>query len=296
MLPVTALVAIVLTNITLAAFYLNQTNVSFIFTTLTSVAWITLVAEFLFVYHALIDQWFIKDRSIVAAVWFVISIFFAIWIIPNKGIDWTTAVTSIGLFCILFFIPYALCIKYENAVARSILGYWEKIKSKIDKKSSKQIRATLNKPVIQSYTGQDNETEMYSSMIMALNPEFVKGLPQMLQSNDALFLLVLFREDGYLNQDFKPVIVKDRDEINQTLYAFIADAISMALKIKIGKWTTFEKFWLLNNAPQLVNNLNKTTKDHPTEHQRHIAKLFRKATRLRPKLETAGIQKLMKTY
>ncbi|WP_256372622.1 hypothetical protein [Xylanibacter muris] len=38
-----------------------------------------------------------------------------------------------------------------------------------------------------------------------------------MQTNNALFLQVLFREDGYLDTDFRPLMKNDDDEINQTL-------------------------------------------------------------------------------
>ena len=62
-----------------------------------------------------------------------------------------------------------------------------------------------------------------------MQPELIRKLPETLQTNDALFLLVLFREDGYLGTDFRPLMKKEDDEINQTLYAYIASALCACL-------------------------------------------------------------------
>ena len=141
---------------------------------------------------------------------------------------------------------------------------------------------------------QVDEIRHYDHLISQVQPEKIKKLPEALQTNDALFLLVLFREDGYLGADFQPLMKKEDDEINQTLYAYIANALCAALKIRKGKWVIFEKFWPLNNGAQLASNLKAATKDNPSEHQRHIAKLLRKATRLRPGLDTYDLEEFKK--
>ena len=64
---------------------------------------------------------------------------------------------------------------------------------------------------------------------------------------------MLFREDGYLDADFQPLMKKEDDEINRTLYAYIANAMCAALKIRKGKWVIFGKFWPLNNGAQLAS-------------------------------------------
>lgn len=141
---------------------------------------------------------------------------------------------------------------------------------------------------------QDDEIKHYDALVSQVNPELIMMLPETLQTNDALFLLVLFREDGYLNTDFQPLMKKEDDEINQTLYAYIANALCAALKIRKGKWVIFEKFWPLNNGAQLASNFKAASKANPSEHQRHIAKLLRKATRLRPKLDTYDLEEFKK--
>lgn len=53
---------------------------------------------------------------------------------------------------------------------------------------------------------QEDEIRHYDTLVSRVQPELVKKLPEALQTNDALFLLVLFREDGYLDADFQPLM------------------------------------------------------------------------------------------
>ncbi len=141
---------------------------------------------------------------------------------------------------------------------------------------------------------QEDEIWHYDRLVSQVRPELVKKLPEALRTNDALFLLVLFREDGYLDADFQPFVKKEDDGINQSLYAYIAVALCAALKIRKGKWVIFEKFWPLNNGAQSASNLKAALRDNPTEHQRHIAMLLRKATRFRPRLDTYDLGEFKK--
>lgn len=158
----------------------------------------------------------------------------------------------------------------------------------------KQIEAVLSASTSPVMMKQEDEIRHYDNLVSQVEPELIKRLPETLQTNDALFLLVLFREDGYLDTDFQPLMKKEDDEINQTLYAYIANALCAALKIRKGKWVIFEKFWPLNNGAQLASNFKTAYKDNPSEHQRHIAKLLRKATRLRSKLDTYDLEEFKK--
>ena len=109
---------------------------------------------------------------------------------------------------------------------------------------------------------QEDEIRHYDSLVSKVQPELIRKLPETLQTNDALFLLVLFREDGYLDMDFRPLMKKEDDEINQTLYAYIASALCAALKIRKGKWVIFEKFRPLNNGAQLASNFKTAYRDN----------------------------------
>ena len=296
LLPVTVIVVVVFSTITMVAFHLASTAAGFIFATIAVVAWIGIVIEFMLVYEALVDRWFSKDRSVISAIWFIISAFIAIKFTPNKGIDWTTFIIATLLFFAIFLVPYIIGVRYGMTIMKPMNKLIDKISRKEKMEKERQIEAVISSTTVSSRISHEDEATLYDNMIGELVPALVKGLPEKLQSNDALFLLVLFREDGYLNQDFKPTITKEPRVINQTLYAFIADAFSQALNIKLGKWSTFEELWSLNNGAQLLSNFKTASKDNPTEHQRRIAKLLRKATRLRPKLETMGVTDFLRQY
>lgn len=45
---------------------------------------------------------------------------------------------------------------------------------------------------------------------------------------------------------------------------------------------------------KLASNLKAASKDNPSDHQRHISKLLRKATRLRPRLDTYDLEDFKK--
>ena len=126
---------------------------------------------------------------------------------------------------------------------------------------------------------------------MEANTEGVKEqLPQTLKSEDTMFLMLLLQEGGFLDNELKPAIRKEDGEINQTLYAYIADAVCTALNIRQGKWKIFEKLWPINNGTQTISRYKQETKDASTQYQKQIARLLRKATRIRPGLDTYDLQ------
>ena len=296
LLPATLVAAIVFSIITISAFHMNSPTAGFIFITISSICWIAIIVEFMLVYEALIDNWFSKDRSVIAAIWFVISIFLAIELTCDKGVSTATFLTAMILFPVIFMIPYILGVRYGAVIMRPLQKMYDRLFKHGKAGKGRNIDAVISSSPISPRMRQDDECELYGKMIGELDTTLVKGLPDKLQSNDALFLLVLFREDGYLDQDLKPTITREQNEINQTLYAFIADVISMALTIHLGKWSTFEEISSLRNGAQLLSNFKAQSKANPTEHQKRIAKLMRKATRLRPRLETTNIEELLRQY
>lgn len=203
-----------------------------------------------------------------------------------------------SLFAVLFLLPCIIGMAYGERIKSWLHQRWNRLlpgkRQAVDKQVEKQIEAMLSTPTPPVAMKQEDEIRHYDNLISQVQPEQIKKLPEALQTNDALFLLVLFREDGYLDADFQPLMKKEDDEINQTLYAYIANALCAALKIRKGKWVIFEKFWPLNNGAQLASNLKAASKDNPSEHQRHIAKLLRKATRLRPRLDTYDLEEFKK--
>ncbi len=298
LLPLTMVAAIAFSMVAVIAFRMEAATAGFVFSALSLVGWIGLVAEFFLLYDIIIDKWFSKDRSVLTASWFVISLLLAFIFTPEKHMDWSTCIIMVSLFAVVFLLPCIIGMAYSEKIRLWMLQWWNNLAPKkqqnTDDLSDKQIEAVLSTATPPATMKQDDEIRHYDNIISQVKPEQIKKLPETLQTNDALFLLVLFREDGYLDMDFQPLMKKEDDEINQTLYAYIANALCAALKIRKGKWVIFEKFWPLNNGAQLASNFKSASKDNPSEHQRHIAKLLRKATRLRPKLETYDLEEFKK--
>ena len=298
LLPLTVVPATAFGLVAAVAFRMEATTAAFVFTALSIVGWIGLVIEFFLLYDIIIDKWLSKDRSVLTASWFVISLLLAFILTPDKHLDWSTVIVMVSLFAMLFLLPYIIGMAYGKRIKSWLFQWWSRIipdkRQVSDRQAEKQIEAALSTPTPPVSMKQEDEIRHYDTLVSQLQPELVKKLPEALQTNDALFLLVLFREDGYLDADFQPLMKKEDDEINRTLYAYIANAMCAALKIRKGKWVIFEKFWPLNNGAQLASNLKAASKDNPSDHQRHISKLLRKATRLRPRLDTYDLEEFKK--
>lgn len=298
LLPLTAVAATAFGMVAAVAFRMEATTAGFIFSALSIIGWIGLVAEFFLFYDIIIDKWFSKDRSVLTASWFVISLLLAFIFTPDKRMDWSTSIVMVSLFAVLFLLPCIIGMAYGRQMKSWLLQRWNRLVPKKrqnpDGLVEKQIEAVLSASTLPTTMKQEDEIRHYDSLVSQVKPELIMKLPETLQTNDALFLLVLFREDGYLDTDFLPLMKKEDDEINQTLYAYIASALCAALKIRKGKWVIFEKLWPLNNGAQLASNFKTAYRDNPSEHQRHIAKLLRKATRLRPKLDTYDLEEFKK--
>lgn len=298
LLPITVVAATAFGLVAAVAFRMEATTAAFVFTALSIVGWIGLIVEFFLLYDIIIDKWLSKDRSVLTASWFVVSLLIAFILTPDKHTDWSTFIVMASLFAVLFLLPCIIGMAYGERIKSWLHQRWNRLvpgkQQAVDKQVEKQIEAVLSTPTPPVAMKQEDEIRHYDHLISQVKPEQIKKLPETLQTNDALFLLVLFREDGYLGADFQPLMKKEDDEINQTLYAYIANALCAALKIRKGKWVIFEKFWPLNNGAQLASNLKAASKDNPSEHQRHIAKLLRKATRLRPRLDTYDLEEFKK--
>lgn len=298
LLPLTVVAATAFGLVAAVAFRMEATTAAFVFTALSIVGWIVLVVEFFLLYDIIIDKWLSKDRSVLTASWFVVSLLIAFVLTPDKHMDWSTFIVMASLFAVLFLLPCIIGMAYGKRIKSWLRQRWNRLvpgkRQAVDKQVEKQIEAVLSTPTPSVAMKQEDEIRHYDHLISQVQPEQIKKLPEALQTNDALFLLVLFREDGYLDADFQPLMKKEDDEINQTLYAYIANVMCAALKIRKGKWVIFEKFWPLNNGAQLASNFKAASKDNPSEHQRHIAKLLRKATRLRPRLDTYDLEEFKK--
>lgn len=298
LLPLTVVAATAFSLVAAVAFRMGATTAGFVFATLSIFGWIGLATEFFLLYDIIIDKWFSKDRSVLTASWFVISLLLAFILTPDKHTDWSTCITMVSIFAVVFLLPCTIGMAYGRQIKSWMLQRWNSLVPKkrqyTDEAEEKQIEAVLSASTPPATMKQEDEIRHYDSLVSKVQPELIRKLPETLQTNDALFLLVLFREDGYLDTDFRPLMKKEDDEINQTLYAYIASALCAALKIRKGKWVIFEKFWPLNNGAQLASNFKTAYRDNPSEHQRHIAKLLRKATRLRPKLDTYDLEEFKK--
>ncbi len=298
LLPLTVVAATAFGLVAAVAFRLEATTAAFVFTALSIVGWIGLVIDFFLLYDIIIDKWLSKDRSVLTASWFVVSLLIAFILTPDKQMDWSTFIVMASLFAVFFLLPCIIGMAYGKRIKSWLRQRWNRLvpdkRQAVDKQVEKQIEAVLSTPTPPVAMKQEDEIQHYDHLISQVQLEQIKKLPEALQTNDALFLLVLFREDGYLDAGFQPLMKKEDDEINQTLYAYIANVMCAALKIRKGKWVIFEKFWPLNNGAQLASNFKAASKDNPSEHQRHIAKLLRKATRLRPRLDTYDLEEFKK--
>ena len=297
LLPLTVVAATAFGVVAAVAFHMESATAGFVFSTLSIAGWIGLIVEFFLLYDIIIDKWFSKDRSVLTASWFVVSLL-AFIITPDKHADRSTLMVMLSLFAVLFLLPRVIGMAYGTRLKSWLQRQWRtfvpKRKQDTDEPADRQIESILSASTPPVMTRQEDETRHYDSLVAKVRPETVRMLPEALQTNDALFLLVLFREDGYLDADFLPLMKKDDGGINRTLYAYIADGLCAALKIRKGKWIIFGKFWSLNNGAQLAGNLRSASKGNPTEHQRHIAKLLRKAARLRPRLDTYDLGEFKK--
>ena len=298
LLPLTVVAATAFGLVAAVAFRMEATTAAFVFTALSIVGWIGLVIEFFLLYDIIIDKWLSKNRSVLTSSWFVVSLLLAFILTPDKHVDWSTFIVMVSLFAVLFLLPCIIGMAYGKRIKSWLCQRWDRLvpdkRQAVGKQVEKQIEAVLSTPTPPVSMRQEDEIRHYDSLISQVQPELIKKLPEALQTNDALFLLVLFREDGYLDADFQPLMKKEDDEINRTLYAYIANAMCAALKIRKGKWVIFGKFWPLNNGAQLASNLKAASKDNPSDHQRHISKLLRKATRLRPRLDTYDLEEFKK--
>ena len=298
LLPLTVVAATAFGVVAAVAFHMESATAGFVFSALSMAGWIGLIVEFFLLYDIIIDKWFSKDRSVLTASWFVMSLLLAFIITPDKHVNWSTFMVMLSLFAVLFLMPCIIGMAYGKQIKSWLQQQWRNLvpkkKQDADKPVDRQIESILSASTPPVMTRQEDETRHYDSLVSKVQPESVRRLPEALQTNDALFLLVLFKEEGYLDADFRPLIKKEDGEINRTLYAYIADALCAALIIRKGKWVIFERFWSLNNGAQLARNLRSASKGSPTEHQRHIAKLLRKAARLRPRLDTYDLGEFKK--
>lgn len=93
LLPLTVVAATAFGLVAAVAFRMGSTTAGFVFSTLSLAGWIGLVAEFFLLYDIIIDKWLSKDRSVLTASWFVLSLLLAFIFTPDKRMDWSVANT-----------------------------------------------------------------------------------------------------------------------------------------------------------------------------------------------------------
>ena len=293
LLPQTLTAAIALTMFAVIAFRMEANTEGFVFSFFSLFAWIALVSEFFLLYDSIIDKWLSKDRSVIAATWFLLSLLLSFMLTPDKHLDWSTAIVMLSLFAVIFLLPYMVCMVYGRHISSFLLRLWNDKLKKKDRESAmsktEETQAVIPPPAPKSMS-QEEEIAYYEKMVASIPSGVKDQLPQTLQSKDALFLFLLLQEGGFLDNELKPAIRKEDGEINQTLYAYIADAVCTALNIRQGKWKIFEKLWTINNGTQTVSRYKQETKDASTQYQKQIARMLRKATRIRPGLDTYDLQ------
>ena len=182
---------------------------------------------------------------------------------------------------------------YGRQISSFLLRLWNDKLKKKDRESAMsktEVTQAVIPPPASKSMSQEEEIAYYEKMVASIPSCVKEQLPQTLKSEDALFLLLMLQEGGFLDNELKPAIRKEDGEINQTLYAYIADAVCTALNIRQGKWKIFEKLWPINNGTQTVSRYKQETKDASTQYQKQIARLLRKATRIRPGLDTYDLQ------
>ena len=295
LLPLTLTAATALTIFAVIAFRMEANTEGFVFSFFSLSAWIALVSEFFLLYDSIIDKWLSKDRSVMAATWFLLSLLLSFILTPDKHLDWSTAIVMLSLFAVIFLLPYMVCMVYGRQISSFLLRLWNervmKRKKGMEETVSKTEEAqTITPSSTPKSMSQEEEAAYYEKMVAGIPSDIKAQFPQPLQSEDALFLMLLLREGGFLDNELRPAIMKEDGEINQTLYAYIADAVCTALNIRQGKWKIFEKLWPINNGTQTVSRYKQETRDSSTQHQKKIARLLRKATRLRPALDTYYLQ------
>lgn len=295
LLPLTLTAAIALTMFAVIAFRMEANTEGFVFSFFSLFAWIALVCEFFLLYDSIIDRWLSKDRSVIAATWFLLSLLLSLILTPDKHLDWSTAIVMLSLFAVIFLLPYMVCMVYGRQISSFLLRLWNervmKRKKGMEETVSKTEEAqTITPSSTPKSMSQEEEAAYYEKMVAGIPSDIKAQFPQPLQSEDALFLMLLLREGGFLDNELRPAIMKEDGEINQTLYAYIADAVCTALNIRQGKWKIFEKLWPINNGTQTVSRYKQETRDSSTQHQKKIARLLRKAIRLRPALDTYDLQ------
>ena len=150
LLPLTAVAAIALGIVAVAAFRMEATTAGFIFTALSLAVWISLVAEFFLLYDTIIDKWFSKGRSVLTATWFLVSLLLAFIFTPDKRVDWNTGIIILSLLAVFFLLPYIIGMAYGKRIKSWLRERWDSFFPKQSRTTEVQvgrhIEAVLSTP------------------------------------------------------------------------------------------------------------------------------------------------------
>ena len=131
LLPQTLTAAIALTMFAVIAFRMEANTEGFVFSFFSLFAWIALVSEFFLLYDSIIDKWLSKDRSVIAATWFLLSLLMSFILTPDKHLVWSTAIVMLSFFAVIFLLPYMVCMVYGKHISSFLLRLWnDKLKKK----------------------------------------------------------------------------------------------------------------------------------------------------------------------
>ena len=150
LLPLTVVAATAFGLVAAVAFRMEATTAAFVFTALSIVGWIGLVVEFFLLYDIIIDKWLSKDRSVLTASWFVVSLLIAFILTPDKHMDWSTFIVMASLFAVLFLLPCIIGMAYGERIKSWLRQRWNRFvpgkRQAVDKQVEKQIGAVISTP------------------------------------------------------------------------------------------------------------------------------------------------------
>lgn len=108
-------------------------------------------------------------------------------------------------------------------------------------------------------------------------------VPFDIRTEDGLFILVMLRDAGFLDNEFWPVFGDQKTNV-----AFMAMCIASSLRLpEYGRWALFEKFWSTSNLGNLYNKSKKDGFRNANEIQRGVAGVFRNAIKINGNLDTS---------
>ena len=182
LLPLTVVAATAFGLVSAVAFRMEATTAAFVFTALSIVGWIGLVIEFFLLYDIIIDKWLSKDRSVLTASWFVVSLLLAFILTPDKHLNWSTVIVMVTRFAVLFLLPYSIGMAYGKQIKSWLFQRWNKLMPKKPQATKEQtdshIETVLSISASSMPMKQEAELMHYDNLISQVQPELTKNLPE----------------------------------------------------------------------------------------------------------------------